>query len=352
MNSKVKSPRRLLPVMACMLLLTGCGLIHEPDSEGCEPTYRVRFRYDRNMKFADAFAAEVEEVTLHLTDPDGSLVWSKTESGSRLAQEGYAMEVDAPPGRYTLVAWCSSAQPSTFSAWSDGTHDGLQVHFGTERHPDGTEHIAHKLDRLYHGRETDVEFPDTDGGEYIYTIPLTKDTNHLVITLQQLSGEPIDHSLVQFEITDDNAHLAADNAPLTGSPLTYHQWYSQTVSADISTGQLPAAGIPSLIGTRGADNSKFAGVVAELTTSRLMAGSNARLHVYRTDTGATIASVRLIDALLLVMGVDNSRRLTPQQYLDYKDEYNMTFFLDENHRWLNGLLQIESWRVVYADQEV
>ncbi len=351
MNSKVKSPQCLLPVMACMLLLTGCGLIHEPDSEGCVPSYNVRFRYDRNMKFADAFAAEVEEVTLHLTDQNGNLVWSKTESGPRLAREGYAMEVDAPPGRYNLVAWCSSAQPSTFSAWSDGTHDGLQVHFDTELRGDDTEHISQKLDRLYHGRETDVEFPDTDGGEYLYTLPLTKDTNHLVITLQQLSGEPIDHSLVQFEITDDNAHLAADNTPITGRPLTYHQWYSKTIIANISGGNQAYAGELS-DGSRAADNSTFAGVVAELTTSRLMADSKARLHVCRTDTGATIASIRLIDALLLVMGVDNTHRLTPQQYLDYKDEYNMTFFLDENHKWLNGLLQIESWRVVYADQEV
>lgn len=321
-----------------VLMLSGCGLIHDPDSEGCDPVYRVGFLYDRNMKFADAFPVEVEEVTLHVIDGDGQVVWSGTDKGAQLAEKDYMMNVPVKPGTYTLVAWCSSAAPETFEAGYDGTLTGLKVDFGTELREDGTEHIVRKLDRLYHGCETEVEFPDTEGGEYHYTVPLTKDTNHFVITLQQLSGEPIDKDLVEFEITDDNAHLASDNSPVKGRPLTYHQWHSATVEADLST--------------RVEANSKFAGVVAELTTSRLMTDSNASLRVYRSDNGTTIASIRLIDALLLVMGLDNSRRLTPQQYLDYKDEYNLTFFLDENHRWLDGLLQIESWRVVYGDQAV
>lgn len=83
-----------------------------------------------------------------------------------------------------------------------------------------------------------------------------------------------------------------------------------------------------------------------------MKDSHARLRVYRNDTGETIASIRLIDAVLLVMGYENSRRLTEQQYLDYKDEYNLTFFLDSNHHWLNGLMQIESWRRVYTEEVI
>lgn len=318
-------------------LMSSCGMIDDPEPDDCVLSYRVRFRYDRNMKFADAFAAEVEEVTLHLVGKDGKVVWRKTEKGDALAREGYAMDVDVAPGTYSLLAWCSSKEPDSFTAGYDGTHTGLQVHFGTEVKDDSSEHISREIDRLYHGFVADVEFPDVESGEFVYVLPLTKDTNHFVITLQQLSGEPIDHNLVEFDITDDNAHLACDNEPIKGRPLTYHKWYSTTVKADISTR---------------ADNSVFAGAIAELTTSRLLTDSDARLHIYRNDTGATIASIRLIDALLLVMGQENTRRLTKQQYLDYKDEYNLTFFLDENHRWLDGLLQIESWRVVYGDKEL
>lgn len=319
---------------------TSCDAVYEPEENNCVVNYKVRFRYDRNMKFADAFAPEVDEVTLYLVDNTGKVVWHKTENGEPLTREDYLMNVDVAPGTYSLLAWCSSAEPSTFTRDYDGSSNGLKVHFTTKTREDGSEHITDKIDRLYHGYVADVKFPEAEEGNFIFTVPLTKDTNHILVTLQQLSGDPIPHNLVEFEITDDNAHLDWDNSLIKGRPLTYHQWHSQTVTADLSATEVRA------------ENSTFGGVIAELTTSRLMKESDARLHVYRNDTGATIASIRLIDALLLAMGYDNIRRLTPQQYLDYKDDYSLTFFLDENHLWFNCLIQIGPWRLVYKDQEV
>ncbi|MDE6367168.1 MAG: FimB/Mfa2 family fimbrial subunit, partial [Muribaculaceae bacterium] len=222
------------------------------------------------------------------------------------------------------------------------TREGLHTVFHTESADDNSQHICRSLDRLFHGYIPDAVFPDALEGDFEYMIPLTKDTNHFVVTLQQLSGEPIDSELVEFEITDDNTFLCWDNKPLAGNEATYHQWYKTSVNVDLSTDSL----------AKTVENNRFAGVIAELTTSRLMANSKARLKIYRTDNGETIASIRLIDALLLVMGYENSRRLTTQQYLDYKDEYNMIFFLDANHKWLDGALQIESWHVVYKDVEL
>ncbi len=313
------------------------------DEEGdCTVHYRVRFKYDYNMKFADAFAHEVQAVTLYLLDSAGNIVWQKTESGSLLAEDGYMMDVDVAPGTYSLMAWCSSENPSTFQTGTGDVCHDLKTDFFTETKADGSAHISKKLDRLFHGYVADVEFPDAESGTFVYTVPLTKDTNHFVFSLMQLKGEPIDKDSVEFEIIDDNAHLDWDNKPLRGTPVIYHQWNKETVNADMSF--------------RSAEdgNGKFAGVVAELTTSRLMYDNrlNARLRVYRTDTGETIVSIRLIDAVLLVMGYDNRHNLTPQQYLDYKDEYGLTFFLDENHRWLDGVIKIESWRVVYQEHEL
>ncbi len=337
-GSKIKSLAYLLTAAVGMMMSSCNGVIY--DNEGdCAIHYLVRFKYDCNMKFADAFAAEVKEVTLYLVDADKKIVWQKTESGARLAEEDYAMEVDAAPGTYSMLAWCSTEKPTSFRIGDDGTRDGLTVTFDTDRYADGTHHISDRIDDLFHGYMADVNFPVADEGTFIYTLPLTKDTNHFVITLQQLNGEPIDKDLVAFEITDDNATLDWDNAPLTGTPVTYHPWYKETVNADFGAQSVRA-------------NDSFAGVIAELTTSRLMENSTARLHIYRTDTGDTIASIRLIDALLLVMGYENSKKLTKHQYLDYKDEYSLTFFLDENHRWLNSVILIESWRVVYHEHEL
>ena len=57
------------------------------DEEGdCDPHYKVRFVYDRNLKYTDAFAAEVDEVTLYIVDTDGTIVWQKHEAGDELKQ--------------------------------------------------------------------------------------------------------------------------------------------------------------------------------------------------------------------------------------------------------------------------
>ena len=319
--------------------LTSCGGVIYDGEGDCDSHFYVRFKFDYNMNSADALPSEVEQVTLHLLDADGNVVWRKTESGPALAEEGYRMEVDVAPGTYSLMAWCSSADPETFSMGDGDTRENLQVSFATEAYADGSLHIDHDLDRLYHGYEADVTFPNLEGEDYTHLLPLIKDTNHITVALQQLCGEPIDKYLVRFEIIDDNAHLNWDNSLITGKPVTYHEWHKDAVKGDISS--------------RAVDNQTFAGVVADLTVSRLMENrrGDARLRVYRTDTGEDIVSIRLIDALLLVKGYYN-RHWGDQEYLDRKDDYSLVFFLDENHKWIDGLIKIESWRVVYQEHDL
>ena len=378
--------------LACLLTalaavgLASCDKTIYDDEGDCVVRYQVRFVYDYNLKYADAFAHEVQAVTLYVVDRDGNIVWRKSESGPQLAEEGYAMEVEVAPGTYSLLAWCSSENPTTFrvgeeenaasaagdAAGTPATESAaqscrsLKANFFTETRADGSLHIGREgepLDRLFHAYETNVEFPAADEGTFTHTLHLTKDTNHFVVSLLQLSGEPIAREQIAFEIIDDNAHLDWDNRPILGRPVTYHPWYTASVDADLSTQPAaqaaPAAqtarpaALPALTPAR-ADNGSYAGVIAELTTSRLMYANrdNTILRAYRTDTGKTIVSIRLIDALLLVRGYENSIKLTEQQYLDYEDEYSLTFFLDENHKWLYGVIQIESWRVIYYETDL
>lgn len=44
--------------------------------------------------------------------------------------------------------------------------------------------------------------------------------------------------------------------------------------------------------------------------------------------------------------------MSDQEYLDRQDEYNMVFFLDENDRWVNSTIYINSWKVVLGSIEV
>ena len=371
---KIRFLACLLTVLAAVGLASCDKTIYDDEGD-CVVRYQVRFVYDYNLKYADAFAHEVQAVTLYVVDRDGNIVWRKSESGPQLAEEGYAMEVEVAPGTYSLLAWCSSENPTTFrvgeeenaasaageAAGTPATESAaqscrsLKANFFTETRADGSLHIGREgepLDRLFHAYETNVEFPAADEGTFTHTLHLTKDTNHFVISLLQLSGEPIAREQIAFEIIDDNAHLDWDNRPILGRPVTYHPWYTASVDADLST-QPAAQAHPALAPAR-ADNGSYAGVIAELTTSRLMYANrdNTILRAYRTDTGKTIVSIRLIDALLLVRGYENSIKLTEQQYLDYEDEYSLTFFLDENHKWLYGVIQIESWRVIYYETDL
>ena len=103
-----KTSGKLLAIIACTSLLYACdGLIYDGEGD-CSVNYRVKFRYDYNMKFADAFAHEVNVVTLYLLDAGGRLVWQGTEQGEALAADGYVMTVDVETGEYDLLAWCGT----------------------------------------------------------------------------------------------------------------------------------------------------------------------------------------------------------------------------------------------------
>lgn len=75
-------------------MLASCdGMIYDEEGD-CDPHYKVRFVYDRNLKYTDAFAAEVDEVTLYIVDTDGNIVWQKHEAGDELKTGSYMMDVE------------------------------------------------------------------------------------------------------------------------------------------------------------------------------------------------------------------------------------------------------------------
>ena len=88
--------------------------------------------------------------------------------------------------------------------------------------------------------------------------------------------------------------------------------------------------------------------VAELTTGRLMADSQAKLTITRHDTGETVLSIPLIDYLELCRTIANYD-MPLQEYLDREDTYTMTFFLDSDNAWVNTQVIINDWIVRYND---
>ena len=66
--------KRTLAAIVCALTLLGCDSVIYDGEGDCSVNYRVKFRYDMNLKFADAFAREVESVTLYLLDGERCVI--------------------------------------------------------------------------------------------------------------------------------------------------------------------------------------------------------------------------------------------------------------------------------------
>ncbi len=329
----MKTVGKLLAIVLSMLVLHACeGAIYDTN-EDCTVNYRVKFKYDYNMKFADAFAHEVEAVTLYLIDEEGNVAWQKTERGDILAVPGYAMDVDVAPGTYDLLVWAGTTDKGSFDIPETLIAQELTCTLKRERAADGSAYVDKDLDRLFHGYLADQTF-SPKYGTYEYTVPLVKNTNVVRVVLQQLSGEPVPADKFQFTITDDNGVMAWDNTVLSDEPITYNAWSVEMGEAEIDY-----------------NRSVFSATVAELTVARLMADHHPRLTVTNKEKNEVVFSIPLKDYCLLVKGQHN-KTMSDQEYLDRQDEYNMTFFLDEGYRWLDAFIYINSWKVILQNNDL
>lgn len=321
------------------------------DYEGdCSVTYRLKFRYDKNLKWADAFANEVSSVHLYAFDPSGVLVWQREEQIDPATAESYSMLLDLPAGDYRLLAWCGlrndGEREESFSvpeARVGETHmEQLQCTLNRQHDEAGAYSETH-LYRLFHGT-LDVSLPvNEDGGSYEYTMPLTKNTNHIRVILQHLSGEDVNKADFTFRIDDENGLMAHDNELLADENINYRPWDIQEVEAGIGRDNTPVI-------------SNVKGVVADFTMNRLIETHREKMMLtITTKDGGTVARIPVMDyALMGKEYYENEYRypMDEREFLDRLDECVMTLFLDENHRWVSSVIQILSWRVVLSNVEI
>lgn len=324
---------------------SGCDDLIYDDQGDCDPYYKVKFIYDYNLKFSDAFAAEVSEVTLYVVDDaTDKVVWTKHEAGDALSSGSYMMDVDVKPGTYTLIAWCGSGHTTSFGVAADAqAHHELKCRLLDRQEPtgflaDGKSHVRNKLNHLYHGKLDAQEFPAKQG-VHTYEIHLTKDTNTINIVLQNLSGEPIAPDDFTYTIVEDNGHMAHDNSLLLDEELTYFPWQIRT--GLVETGDESRAQTPISITS------------ATLTTGRLMADRKSYVKIYNKSE-QLVAAIPLIDYAKMTKNYyeKNGRELTDQEFLDYQDEYELMLFMDRNGCWMNTYIYINNWKIVLQHSDL
>jgi hypothetical protein len=324
----------MLATLFVALSTSSCkeGFIYEGEGD-CGVYYNIEFKYDYNMKFADAFSKEVKSIALYVFQND-TLVKSVVESSeAAISADGFAIALELEAGSYELLAWAGLQSEESFDLLADveegkTTKQQLQV---MVKSAEGR--VSQDLKPLFHGTMP-LEVTSTPG-TYTETMSLVKDTNVVRIVLQQMSDGVVAEKF-RYEISADNGKLDWNNDVIEGNGLVYEPWSVSTGTAEVD----PDYGTNAV--TR-ADQVSVA--VAEFTLNRMIDGSSPILTIWNIEENEKVLSIPVADYALLVKGQYNAQ-MSNQEYLDRQDEYNMTFFLDEDGDWLSASIIVNSWRVV------
>lgn len=337
-------------------LMTSCDDSFFENEGDCEVTHVVKFVYDMNLKWANAFPSEVNSVNLYVFDNKGLFVKEYRESGDKLSNPDFAIELDLPVGSYKFLAWCGLDNPGATEESFTVTNpvvgrtslqdvicslntQSVSIYGGGDN---SSVYSNKRLYFLYHGFLEETLVDNHDGSTYEYTIFLTKDTNHIRIILQELNGDDLNPDDYAVTIESANGTLGWDNQLLGNTVITYQPWNQE--NDEVGVGKIDVVD----------DDIKYVkGLVADLSSSRLMASSmnNMMLVISNRGTGECIARVPIIQYALLskeYYELAYGHQMSDQEFLDREDEYVMTFFL-ANGRWMDTYIDIQQWRIVLHD---
>ena len=333
-------PGRVLVTLLAAGLFSSCELVREDLAECPVPIVELRFVYDYNMEFANAFHNQVDCLSAYFFDADGQLVRiEKVTDRSLLADENYRMHPELPEGAYHVVAYggmeCENASFSPSTMTGGSMLADLYVSLNAASLTDDN---RRRLHNHYYGS---ADFTVDPRNDTYATVEMMRNTNSIQIALQNEDDSPIDCHDFIFEITDDNNDFNHENSLLPTGEITYKPYNTE----NRSVGTLPPA-----------DDASFAPewqvALAQFTTSRLVKVSAAKptattLHVRRAKDDETVFRIPLVNYMLLFKR-DNSGagldHMGDQEYLDRESSWTFVFFLRDG-LWVSNHLIINDWEV-------
>lgn len=324
---------RLISTALAVLMtasFSSCESIFE-DLDACPHGVSLRFVYDYNMEFANAFPSKVDCLMLLVYDEQGNYVTTVTEEGAALADESYRMRIDLAEGKYRFVAYggiaCARSSFIIHPVPGSGTlHTDLRVSLDSDclTNPE-----RRNLHSMFWGELTMSTADRYSEG----TVHMMKNTNNIRVMLQQVDGLTVDNRDYDFSIEDDNTLFGYDNDLIPAGTVTYTPWSRGQTSVGIAH-----------------DGGEASVAYAELSVSRLMVKNSPRLIVRRRADGAAVIDIPL-NNYLLAFKSDLYPSMGKQEFLDRKSEWPMIFFLGHDMEWLRTHIQIDDWIVRINDYE-
>lgn len=320
-----------------MITLAACDSFIYNDLALCDEGLRLRFVYDYNMEFANAFPSQVDCLTLLVYDKDGNYIETRTETAAEmLSDENWRMTLDLPAGTYRLLAYGGMACADASFAFDTAPDASLPIDgVGVYLKPECiTAPVGTKLHDLFYG-SLEVTVPEESTSYTEATVKMMKDTNNVRIVLQHADGSTVDNTDFTFAVTADNTGFDWNNDVIPTAVTSYCPWTRGQAVAGIDV-----------------DSGKEVEVAfAEFSTSRFMAGTGPRLEIRRAADGSEVLSIPLVNYLLLLKSQEFAW-MGSQEFLDRESRWNMIFFLDRGNNWLKTQIVINGWVVRINDTEL
>ena len=197
----------LILLLVCpWMMFTSCEYIHE-DLMPCERGVSLRFVYDYNMEYANAFPSKVHCLTLYVYDGEGNYVATFTEKTDVLKDENYRMKIDLEPGDYSMVAYGGVACDDRSFTVIDEPTDAADKLTALSVQMSHNELTSDKLLHDFFYGKLDVTVEENNYKDE--TVYMMKNTNNIRIILQQMNGMPVSDKDFTFRIVNDDNTLFA-----------------------------------------------------------------------------------------------------------------------------------------------
>lgn len=314
----------VLGAVLAVLLPFSCDIYEGLDP--CPHGINLRFVFDYNMEYADAFSSKVHCYTLHVYNDEGVYLKSYADTVKPFWDEPCRLQMDLPQGSYHFVAYGGMAcDRRSFELVSPpDSISNLQVSMLC--HSDGTsDQLLHDF---FYGA---MDFTVKGDGYRDTVIRLMRNTNNIRILLQHLNGDPVPVEDFKFTITDDNTRFDAENRLVPNHPITYLPWTKDSVA--------------------GAGDSGKKITAVEFSTSRLCEGNANRLTVCRAEDHQTVLDLPLNQCLLLLKS-ERYAGMGAQEFLDRENDWSIVFFLDSGYKWMDAQIIINGWTVRLNDMDL